>query len=296
MSERALMKAGYIASRVRSQVQKKVEAGTPIIEICDFVNKSIKKLGGKPAFPCNVDINHVAAHYTSPIKDRSIVPDGSLVKIDIGVHVDGYIADTATTICLEPNLEAMVDAAEAGLEAAIKTVKAGVKASEIGTVIERTIKSMGFQPIRNLTGHKLARYVVHAGFSIPNVSSSNGHKLNEGDVYAIEPFSVPPNASGLVTNGQPGNIFLFKKKRNVKNELAKKMLKFIQGEYRSLPFASRWVYRKFPEKESLKAFSELHSSRCLYSYPQLIEKSHKPVAQAEHTVIVTKDGCLVTTS
>lgn len=292
----ALLKAGRIASHVRSKVRPIVDVGTPVIEICDFVRKSIRDLGGEQAFPCNVDINHVAAHYTSPIGDRSTVPEGSLAKVDIGVHVNGYIADTATTICLEPSLEGLVEAAEAGLDAALRTVRAGARASDVGAVIEKAIKAMGFTPIRNLTGHRMTRYLVHAGQSLPNVSSSDHHRLREGDVYAIEPFSVLPDAAGLVVNGPPGNIYLFKKKRNVRDEAAKRMLKFIQAEYRTLPFASRWVLTKFPGPGSVDAFSELQRSRCLHSYPQLVERSHSPVAQAEHTVIVTGDGCVVTTA
>lgn len=292
----ALMKAGGIASRIRTEVVPTVEVGKPVIEICDFVEDRIRDLGGAPAFPCNVDIDLVAAHYTSPVGDCLTVPEASLVKVDIGVHVDGYIADTAVTVCLDPGLRGLVEAAEAGLDAALKAVRAGVRASDVGVVIERAIRGRGFAPIRNLTGHRMARYLVHAGQSIPNVSGGDGHALREGDVYAIEPFSVSRNADGLVTDGPPSNIYLFKKKRRLDGEVAKRMLRLIQSEYRTMPFASRWVLRRFPGPEGEGAFSELLRSKCLYSYPQLVEKSRAPVAQAEHTVIVTEDGCLITTA
>jgi len=291
----SLIKAGSIASQVREEAKSIVEVGKPVIEICEFVRRRVSELGGGLAFPCNVDIDHVAAHYTSPLGDTTVVEDGSLVKVDIGVHVDGYIADTAATVCFNPSLRGLVDAAEAGLEAAIKAVRAGARSGDIGTIIERAIKARGAIPIRNLTGHRMARYVVHAGQSIPNVPDSNGHTLREGEVYAIEPFSVPPTASGMITDGPPGHIYLFKKKRRVRSEAAKRMLKVIQSEYRTLPFASRWIQGKFPGQEGVEAFSELLRSKCVYSYPQLVERSRAPVAQAEHTVIVAEDGCTVTT-
>jgi methionyl aminopeptidase len=292
----SLIKAGGIASQVREEAKTIVKVGKPVIEICEFVRRRVSELGGGLAFPCNVDIDHVAAHYTSPLGDMTVVEEGSLVKVDIGVHVDGYIADTATTICLDPSLKGLVNAAEAGLDEAIKAVRAGARSNDIGAIIEKTIKSRGAIPIRNLTGHRMARYVVHAGQSIPNVSSGNGHTLREGEVYAIEPFSVPPTASGMITDGPTGHIYLFKKKRRVRSETAKRMLKVIQSEYRTLPFASRWIQGRFQGQEGVEAFSELLRSRCIYSYPQLVEKSRAPVAQAEHTVIVTEDGCTVTTS
>lgn len=291
----ALLKAGMIASKVRGIAAKFVEVETRVIEICDLVENTIRVMGGKPAFPCNVDINQVAAHYTSPSVDASVVPEGSLVKVDIGVHVEGYIADTAATVCFNPSLRGMVEAAEEGLEAALKTVRAGVRSSDIGSVIDKAIKAKGYIPIRNLTGHKLARYVVHAGKSIPNVSTPNSHILQVNDVYAIEPFTTLRSADGTVIDGPPGNIYVFKKKAKV-GRVAKRMLKFIQTEYRTLPFASRWVINKFRGQEGTEAFQELVKSRCLYSYPQLVEKKKGPVAQAEHTVIVTEDGCIITTA
>jgi methionyl aminopeptidase len=294
--EDALMKAGGIASRIRNEVRSRVKAGTPIIEICDFVEGTMREMGGAPAFPCNVDINQVAAHYTSPVGDSTAVPEGSLVKVDIGVHVDGYIADTATTICLDPRLDGMVEAAEAGLNAAISMVRAGVESTDIGGAIERAIRARGYAPIRNLTGHRMARFVVHAGQSIPNIPEGRGHQLREGEVYAIEPFSVPPDAAGLVVDGAPSNIYLFRKKRKVRSEAGKRMLKFIQAEYRTMPFASRWVLGRFPGLEGVEAFAELQRTKCVYSYPQLVERSRAPVAQAEHTVIVTEKGCVVTTA
>jgi methionyl aminopeptidase len=292
----ALMKAGRIASQVRKKARVFVEVGEPIINICNFVEESIKNLGGSPAFPCNVDVDRVAAHYTSPVGDETVIPEGSLVKVDIGVHVDGYIADTATTICFAPQHGSMVEAVEAGLEAAIKTVRAGIAASDVGAAIEKAIRSRGYSPIKNLTGHRMSRFIVHAGQSIPNIGGTNGHILNSGDVYAIEPFAVPPNASGLVTDGPPSNIYRFQKKRKVRGETARSMLKLIQRKFRTMPFASRWILEKYEGPGGADAFRELLRAKCIYSYPQLIEKSKAPVAQAEHTVIVKDDGCFVTTA
>jgi methionyl aminopeptidase len=290
----ALMKAGHIASKVREKTRSYVEVGRPVIEICEFVEDNIKKLGGVPAFPCNVDIDRVAAHYTSPLGDPTVIAPGSLVKVDIGVHVEGYIADTAVTISLEPRHTAMVEAAEAGLDAAVKMVRAGVAASDIGAAIERAIKSRGFTPIRNLTGHRLGRYIVHASPPIPNIGGTNGHRLQEGEVYAIEPFTVPRDAAGEIVNGAPSNIYQFSKKRKVRSDAAKRMLKIIQERYRSLPFASRWVVGEV--SGGIEAFGELVRGKCVSSYPQFVERSGAPVAQAEHTVIVESDGCTVTTA
>ena len=291
----ALRKAGKIAAEVRDITIAEIRPGIKVEFICDTVNERVEKLGGKMAFPCNVDINHIAAHYCSPINDSSVIPERSLVKLDIGVHVDGYIADTAKTICFNPIYNYLVEAAEAGLQKAITTIRPGIRANEIGSSIEETIKSHGAKPISNLTGHKLARFVVHAGKSIPNIKGLDNHMIQEGAVYAIEPFAVPPRADGKVVDGPPSNIYRMLKKRSVKGT-AKKMMKYIQENYRTLPFASRWVMRKFQNPDNRAAFKELLKSKCVMSYPQLLERTKGMVAQAEHSVIVTKDGCEVTTA
>jgi len=292
----ALREAGSIAAKVRDTTIKEIEPGMKVENLCDLVNQRVAELGGRMAFPCNVDIDHVAAHYCAPLHDQTVIPERSIVKLDIGVHVDGYIADTAKTVSFDPALEYLIEAAEAGLNAAINTIRPDIRSNEVGAAIGNAITNHGAKSIRNLTGHKLARYVVHsAGYSIPNVSEFNGHTIREGDVYAIEPFAVPRNADGLVADGPPSNIYLMLKKRNVKGT-AKKMMKYIQDEYRSLPFASRWVMRKFNTPERTEAFQELLRSKVISSYPQLIERTRAKVAQAEHTVIITEDGCEVTTA
>jgi methionyl aminopeptidase len=293
--EEQYYKAGKIAARVREQIKTEVKPGVKAIDISERVESITRQLGGAIAFPCNVDINQVAAHYAPPIGDQTTIQQGQVVKVDIGVHVDGYIADTAVTVCLDPALALMVKAAEEALAVAVKMVKAGVRASDIGATIEHTIKNRGFKPIRNLTGHKLSRYIVHAGRSIPNVAGYDLHRLEEGEVYAIEPFSVLSNAVGEVRDGAPSHIYRFEKKRNLEGT-GKQMLAFIQQEYRTLPFCSKWLLQRFPGPDGQTAFQDLLASRCIMSYPQLIEKSGGPVAQAEHTVVVTKEGCRVTTS
>ena len=291
----ALRKAGQIAATVRNKTIKEIEPGIKVVDICDAVNKRVAKLGGRMGFPTNVDINHVAAHYCSPINDQTVIPENSLVKLDIGVHVDGYIADTAVTKCFDSELQYLVEAAEAGLDAAITTIRPGIYANEIGVAIEEAIRAKGARPISNLTGHKLSRYILHAGSSIPNINGHDRHEIKEGDVYAIEPFAVPKTADGLVVDGAPSNIYRLVKKRNVKGK-AKAMMKFIQSEYKSLPFASRWVLRRFKGVDGAGAFKELLKTKTIMSYPQLIEKTRAKVAQAEHSVIVTEDGCEVTTA
>ena len=150
-------KAGSIASRVRESIRKSVTSDARIIDICEEVESMIGKLGGKPAFPCNVCINEIAAHYTAEPDDNGRLHDNDIVKIDIGVHVEGYVADTATTVSFDPRFADLLDATEVTLNEALSTAKEGVRLSEVGRIVSDCSKRRGFRPIVNLSGHYLDR-------------------------------------------------------------------------------------------------------------------------------------------
>ncbi|UCH32527.1 MAG: type II methionyl aminopeptidase [Candidatus Bathyarchaeota archaeon] len=287
--------AGKIAREVREEMRGFVQEAMPVIEVCEKVEKLIRKKGGKPAFPCNVSIDEIAAHYTSPPNDERLIPSGSIVKVDVGVHIDGYIADTAVTICFNPEHENLVRAAEAALKNAVKTVYAGISTTKLGSAIQKTIKSYSCRAISNLTGHQINRYLIHTGKSIPNVSHIVGSRIREGEIIAIEPFVTVVNAAGRVREGKQATIFRFVKRKSLKNPEAQKLLSHIEKNFRTLPFTERWLTGVVPQANHFAAFHELLRSKCLMSYHVFIEASGKPVAQAEHTIFIVKSGCEVLT-
>jgi len=288
--------SGKILRETREEIKHYVREGMPIIDICEKAENLIRVKGGKPAFPCNVSINEIAAHYTSPPNDEKRIPEKSIVKVDLGVHVDGYLTDTAVTVCFNPEYRSLVKTAEQALKTAINIVHPGISTSKLGSIIEKTIKSRGFKPISNLTGHQIGRYVVHAGTSIPNVSHiSFFSKIKLGGIYAIEPFVTLPNAAGKVENGEETTIFRFLRRRALKSSYAKQLLKYIEENFRTLPFAERWLQNVVPKEHHREAFRELLSSKALMGYPIFVEASRKPVAQAEHTLMIVDGGCVILT-
>jgi len=287
--------AGEIAAEVREEMKRYVKEGMPIIEVCERAENLIIKKGGKPAFPCNISINEIAAHYTSPPGDERTIPKGAVVKIDVGVHIDGYIADTATTVSFNKQYVELVKTAKEALTKGIEYVRAGVSSSGFGSLVQKVIIERGFKPISNLTGHSIGRYLIHAGKSLPNVPHFFGFKFKEGDIFAIEPFVTLADAAGKVENGDQITIFRLHKKKKLRGIHAKKLLAFIEKNFRTLPFAERWLIGVVPKQSHSSAFKELLSSKSLISYPIFIEASRKVVAQAEHTVLVKKNGCEILT-
>jgi len=296
LSEEVMQKyrrAGRIAAEVREYMRRTVSEGMLIIDICEKTETLIKMKGGKPAFPCNVSVNEIAAHYTSPPNDQLTIPENSIVKLDIGAHVDGYIADTAVTVCFNPEHDILVHTAEEALETGIKTLHPGLSISTFGATVQKTIETHGCKPISNLTGHQLAHYSLHTGKSLPNVSHLSMQKVNLGEIYAIEPFVTVPKAAGRIECGREAHIFRFLKHKSLKNDYAKQLLDYIVKNFRTLPFAERWLRNIVPPNHHKAAFAELLDKKALMKYPIFVEVSEKPVAQAEHTVMLTKDGCSV---
>jgi methionyl aminopeptidase len=287
--------SGKILRETREEMRAFVRENMLIIEVCEKAEGLIRRKGGQPAFPCNVSINEVTAHYTSPPGDKSVIPENSVVKVDIGVHVDGYVTDTAFTACFNPEYLCMVETAQLALKAAIDVVEGDVSPSKIGGVIENVIRNRGYKPIQNLTGHSVGRYLIHAGTSIPNVHQVTFGKLKAGELYAIEPFVTVQEAGGAVEDYPQKTIFRLVKTKSTKGSNAKLLLEFIEKNFRTLPFAERWLQGVLPKEQHAEAFKELFATKAIMGYPVFVEVTRKTVAQAEHTVLVKEKGCEVLT-
>ncbi len=287
--------SGKILRETREEMRLLVHENMPVIEVCEKAEGLIRAKGGKPAFPCNVSINEVTAHYTSQPGDERRIPENSVVKVDIGVHIDGYVTDTAFTACFNPEHKLMTDTAELALKTAVENIHDDMSVGKIGGLIENTIKNRGFKPISNLTGHSVGRYLIHAGVSIPNVSQVSLTKVKAGEVFAIEPFVTVPDAIGHVEDSEQTTIFRFLKSKSLQNPYSKQLSKYIETNFKTLPFAERWLKDVVPKEKHIEAFKELLKSKTLMAYPVFVEASGKPVTQAEHTVLITKEGCEVLT-
>ncbi|KAF5415013.1 MAG: Methionine aminopeptidase [Candidatus Methanophagaceae archaeon] len=281
-------RAGVILVEVRKEATGLIKDGGSLLEVAEFVENNIREKGGEPAFPCNISRNEEAAHATPSIDDQTVFGKDDLVKLDIGVHIDGYIADSAVTVDLSGNYDELVTAAEAALDEAIKIMRDGVSTIELGEVIGTTIKERGYKPVVNLSGHGLSRYDSHAPPTIPNVKYEHGVTLHENNVVAMEPFAT--DGGGKVVESGNAEIFSLIKPKPVRMREAKKLLDEIKN-YQGLPFAKRWL----PRERLELALRTVETAGILRDYPMLREEEKGMVSQAEHTVIIKKDGCEVIT-
>lgn len=276
--------AGKIAGEALKIGIKSIKEGVSYIEIAEKIEGYIKERA-ELAFPVNISVNSVAAHFTPSIYDENFFRKGDVVKIDVGAHVDGYIGDTAKTIEVGNNrYKKLIESAEKALNEAIKIVKDGVKIEELGEIIEKKIKEYGFSPVKNLHGHSLERYKLHAGISIPNFNNRNKMRLKEGQIIAIEPFTT--DGEGIVVDGGIGNIYRLNKNSALTKKIRKRFYEF--------PFSDRWLYEIYGDKTPLK-ISFLMKRKLISPYFKLVEIKNGMVAQAEHTVLIHKEKCEVLT-
>ena len=195
-------RAARISAEARNRGARAVVPGATRRAVADEVESYIRAQGAEPAFPTNLSRNVEAAHYTPSPDDDVRFVEGDIVKVDVGAHLDGAIADTAVTVEVGSShrQDRLLKAARDAVEAGIAEVRAGVAVDDLSKAIERAIHSGGFKPIENLTGHSIERYLLHAGKSIPNASGMSTDRLEEGEVVAIEPFAT--NGAGGSRTGR----------------------------------------------------------------------------------------------
>lgn len=291
MGKEDIIKAGKIASEVKKWIRPQIKKGDLLLDIAEKIEDKIKELGGFPAFPTNLSINEQAAHYTPKHNDESIAH--GLLKVDFGVHVDGYISDNAFSLDLEGTEEnkKLIEASQKALENIEQNISSELTIGQAGKIIEDTIKSYNFNPVANLSGHSLEKFNLHAGTSVPNINTNSSKKFGTG-LFAIEPFAT--NGNGFVHDGGKGNIYMWSQDKNPRSPFARETLEYIKDNYGSLPFAGRWIIKAIGSKAIL-GLRQLEMQGILHHYSILTEEKGKLVSQCENTFLIEENNVTITT-
>jgi methionyl aminopeptidase len=292
----AYIAAGKIASETVSFAKKFIKPGMKLIEIAEKIEGKIVELGGGLGFPVNLSLNEVAAHYTPSSNDETKAE--GILKVDLGVEVEGFIADTAFSLDLteDKRYSEMLKLNEDILKETLKIIKQGTEVGEIGNSIYGKIEeynkknSTKYSVITNLSGHSLDENEIHAGLTIPNYRNNNKNELDDIAI-AIEPFLT--TGAGEIYEGKESEIFMLESDLQVRDSDARKILKFVKENYKTRPFCKRWLEKqKFTKLDfTLKTLSQ---QGIFHNFPVLIEKSKMPVSQFEHTVIIDEDAVVST--
>ena len=281
------IKAGAIAAQVRAFGKALIIPGASYNAVIKQIYQKIQELGAIPAFPPQIALNDVAAHFL-PQPETDIIFSNQLIKLDVGICFNGAIGDCACTVDLSGKYGNIIEAAEAALLNAERIIKVGLPIREIGKIIESTILSFGLKPVRNLCGHGLGFYKIHTAPSIPNCDDRSTGVIKPGMTFAIEPFAT--NGKGLIYEATNPTLFSFVKARPVQSGFAKALLPKIET-FKGLPFSfHNLISEDLSLIETKLGLNELLALGVIEGYPPLIDEAHGMVAQAENSVLVDKNG------
>ena len=287
-------RAGRIVKECREWAVASIRPDVEVRQVLESIEAMIRERGGEPGFPAQSSRNRIAAHYCSAPGDPLRYQEGDCVKVDIGAHVEGYVADSAATVDLSQDgrWTPLIRASSDALKAAIATVGKDVPVGEVGAAIERTIVAAGFQPIRNLTGHGLGRWKVHTPPQIPNYGERGGGVLREGMVFAIEPFAC--TGRGYIREEGRAEVFMMVRPPRKAKGMDRDVLRAIDA-WRGLPIARRYFSHLDPAAVE-DTLSKLARQGSLMRYPPLVEEEGVMVAQTEHSLYLGPEGVEVLTA
>jgi methionyl aminopeptidase len=279
--------AAKLAAKTLAYGKKLVKNGASVLQVSDKIDKYVYDNGGIPAWPVQLSFDHVAAHQCADPEDERIFND-NLVKVDAGVHINGFIGDNAVTVDLSGKYKELVQSSRDALNTVSKLLHPGVTVTDLGKSIQETITSYGYSPIKNLSGHTISRYVIHDQPTIPNIATGDKTPLEEGDVIAIEPFAT--TGKGMIYESDVANLYALEQKKPLRSPFARHILSHIEKNYGVFPFTTRWLVKDFGKGKTAIALREMQRVGMLHTHPPLVEQAKGMVAQSEHTYLITEDG------
>ncbi|KAF4081276.1 hypothetical protein AMELA_G00159630 [Ameiurus melas] len=287
--------------QVRSYVMSWIKPGLTMIDICEKLENCSRKLikenglNAGLAFPTGCSLNHCAAHYTPNTGDTTVLQYDDVCKIDFGTHINGRIIDCAFTVTFNPKYDKLLEAVKEATNTGIKCAGIDVRLCDIGESIQEVMESYEVEldgktyqvkPIRNLNGHSIGQYRIHAGKTVPIVKGGEATKMEEGEVYAIETFGSTGKGmvhddmecSHYMKNFEVGHV-------PIRLPRAKHLLNVVNENFGTLAFCRRWLDR-LGETKYLMALKNLCDLGIIDPYPPLCDTKGCYTAQFEHTILL----------
>jgi methionyl aminopeptidase len=289
--------AGKIAAKAMVYGKSIIAPDVRIVEALDKIEQFIRDNGGTMAFPAQVSLNDTAAHSCPLADDTSVFKSTDIIKLDLGVHIEGIIADTAITIVFKKDndkyeeLSRIKKASEEALHNTLNYIRPGITLGEIGLIIQESIAKHDLSPVRNLSGHGLGKYSVHEGPTVPNFNTNDKNELEDNQLIAIEPFAT--NGHGMIFESSNATLYSLQNIKSVRSNITREVLNDLKP-YSTLPFTTRWLTSKHSFSKVRYALNDMKNFGMIHEYPPLVEVGKGMVSQSEHTVIV-RDRPIVTT-
>jgi len=294
--------AAEVHRQVRQNFQRWVRPGVTLMECAQRIESGTKALIQSKGlergwgFPTGLSLNHIAAHFTPNPGDKTVLNRNDVMKVDFGVHVHGRIIDCAFTVAFDPKfddlLAAVKDATNTGIRAAgidVRLTDIGEQIQEVMESYEVTIdgKTHPVKCIRNLNGHSLSPYRIHAGKTVPIVKNGDTTRMEEGEFYAIETFAS--TGRGHVVEDYETSHYMrnFEAPSNPPLRMAKarELLSHLDKHFGTLAWCRRWL-EETGQSKYLLALKSLVDAEIVNPYPPLVDNNGAYTAQYEHTILL----------
>ncbi|KAF8113880.1 hypothetical protein N665_0045s0118 [Sinapis alba] len=297
----SLRQAAEVHRQVRKYMRSIMKPGMLMIDICETLEDTVRKLISENglqagiAFPTGCSLNNVAAHWTPNSGDKTVLQYDDVMKLDFGTHIDGYIVDSAFTVAFNPMFDPLLAASREATYTGIKEAGVDVRLCDVGSAIQEVMESYEVEingkvyqvkSIRNLNGHSIGRYQIHAEKSVPNVKGGEQTKMEEGELYAIETFGSTGKGyvrddlecSHYMKNYDVGHVPL-------RLPRAKQLLATINKNFSTLAFCRRYLDR-LGETKYLMALKNLCDSGIIEPCPPACDVKGSYISQFEHTILL----------
>ncbi|KAG6390761.1 hypothetical protein SASPL_148506 [Salvia splendens] len=297
----SVRQAAEVHRQVRKYIRQIVKPGMLMTDLCETLENTVRKLISENglqagiAFPTGCSLNSVAAHWTPNSGDKTLLQYDDVMKLDFGTHIDGRIVDCAFTVAFNPMYNLLLEATREATNTGIKEAGIDVRLCDVGAAIQEVMesyeveingKTFQVKSIRNLNGHSIGQYQIHAGKSVPIVKGGEQTKMEEGEFYAIETFGSTGKGhvredlecSHYMKNFDAGHIPL-------RLPRAKQLLATINKNFSTLAFCRRYLDR-LGETKYLMALKNLCDAGIVQPYPPLCDVKGSYVSQFEHTILL----------
>eukprot|EP01083_Nonionella_stella_P228374 809398_1 len=256
------------------------------------------------AFPVSLSINHLAGHFSPLAEEETCVKPGDMVKIDLGVHIDGFAALVAHTVVVpDPAAPGPISGKKANViaacytaaEAVLRLIQPGVKNNRVSEYITKVADEFRCQPLQGVLSHELRQFVIDANNTIiGKIDPDQGLKVDEfefetNQVFGIDIVMSTGDGKGRELNEQ---TTVFKREvdvnYNLKMQASRRFLAEVNRRFPTYPF----TLRSIEDKSARLGLTECLKHDLLQPYPVLFEKEGEFVAQLKFTVLLMPSGIM----
>merc|ERR1712010_360709 len=308
--------AAEIANRTLKMLMEQCKVGMKLLDLCELGDRTIveecskvhnkgkAKVEAKDkgvAFPTCISVNEIAGHNSPPLGDETTLADGDLVKIDLSVHIDGWIASVAHTLCvaedpaapIEGRKGAVVMAAAVAAEGLFAALKPGVSNASLPPIFENAAKAFGVNVVEGVLSHQTKRFVIDGNKVIiskvvPGEQTVDEDTFEVNDVLAVD--IMMSTGEGKPQEKDEKKQMVFKRavdqNYNLKMKVSREIFSKITSMHPTLPF----TLRDYEDSRARLGMKECLEHDLFHTYPVLEEKEGEFVAQFKFTVMLSEEG------